>query len=136
MKFNLLTLASTLLVSASVATSQSSGPDWYKYLPDCAIDFATSQSSGPDWYKYLPDCAIDCAFTSARQIGCAIEDTRCICKNIIKFEQIFEKCILSNPKCTNVDIIVTEKVIRSLCFNCTEIGQPTFTTYPTATIRV
>ncbi|PPR02940.1 hypothetical protein CVT24_012170 [Panaeolus cyanescens] len=113
MKFNLLSIASTLLVSASVATSQS---------------------SGPDWYKYLPDCAIDCAFNASRQVGCAIEDTRCICKNIIKFEQIFEKCILSNPKCTNVDIIVTEKVIRSLCFNCTEIGVPS--PYPTATIKV
>ncbi|PPR02941.1 hypothetical protein CVT24_012171 [Panaeolus cyanescens] len=113
MKFNLLTLASTLLVSASVATSQS---------------------SGPDWYKYLPDCAIECAFDAAKQVGCAIEDPRCICKNIIKFEQIFEKCLLSNPKCKNAEIIVTEKIIRSLCFNCTRIDYPT--PLPTATIKV
>ncbi|KAF9051976.1 hypothetical protein BJ165DRAFT_1574412 [Panaeolus papilionaceus] len=110
MKFNLLAVSYTVLAAATLANSQSS-----------------------TWYKFLPDCAVDCAFQAAKGVGCAIEDPKCICKNIIKFEAIFEKCILSNPKCTNADIIVTEKIIRSLCFNCTTTDPGPF---PTTTIRL
>src|SRR4051794_10768157 len=51
MKFNVLTVASTILISATVASSQT--PGW-----------------PTDWFKALPDCAIDCAVQAANSVGC------------------------------------------------------------------